>query len=1039
VCLNPDGRLLAAGGEDGVVRLWRVATGRQMAALGGHSATVYAVAFSPDGASLASASKDKTVRLWRVATGQEMAMLEGHVGPVYDVSFSPDGAALASASADKTIKLWDIASGRQTATLKGHSGAVYSVCFSLNGMALASGSSDGFAKLWNVTTGANTATLDGHAGAVGCVAFSPNGAFLASGHSKGVIKLWDVAPGQEKATLKGHADVVRAVSFSPDGATLASASDDGTVKVWDLAAGRERATIRGHSGQVQDVKFGPDGTTLASAGIDGTVRLWDVSSSPEKATLEGRSGSVYGVAFSPDGAWLVSGGQDSTVRVWDMESRRVVSKLAGHSGSVRAVAVSPDKGTIASGGYDRIIRLWDATSGRERAILKGHAAPVRALSFSPHGGTLASASDDKTIKLWDMAAVAEAASAQDNGPLTAGASPGPTATLTGHSGSVLCLSFSPDGRTLASGSSDKTIKLWHVADRQDGGAPKDLTGRDKATFAPQSHSVTSVSFSPDGKTLASASHKTVRLWDAATGREKRVLEGHTDLIWCVSFSPSGELLASASVDGSVKLWDVATGREKGTLRGRAVPVRWVCFSPDGATLASANEDGTAKCWDVSAGRPIGVAPATEMTGSRLDRFDVQPAALPTGLQAQDLVSCRQATATVSHASSVDVASAPLPWAERNPNRWIPGADTGQALALYHLALVRERQRRDEEARALHEKAAAVSDPAQRQWAERSRFRLDHMPWLKPRPEPPKPGTVLVNPADGAEMVWIPAGRFMMGSNRDESERVFDKFGWNKAYLDKYGRGESPMHKVQLDGFWMYKCEVTVRQFQQFVEATGYKTAAEKAGKSRHFVLAKKKWQYVEGLSWRHPFKKDEPAKPDHPVVHVSWNDAQAYCQWAGVQLPTEAQWEYAERGGATGLDGQPHHVVVWGSDAPTKPVGNWLDGSLIRRMAPSNISKFAGCDDGHAFTAPVASYPANAFGLHDMASNACEWCADWYGEHYYEFSPTRNPTGPSSGNYRVVRGGAWSTAPANRRVSRRCWGRPGGCCSNIGFRCARTP
>ncbi len=1029
VCFSPDGRLLAAGGEDGVVRLWRVATGRQMAALRGHAGAVYAVAFSPDGASLASASQDKTVRLWRVATGQEKAQLEGHAGPVYDVSFSPNGAALASASADKTIKLWDLASGRQTATLQGHSGAVHSVCFSLNGIALASGSSDGFAKLWNVTTGANTATLDGHAGAVGCVAFSPNGAFLASGYSKGVIKLWDAALGQEKATLKGHTDVVRAVSFSPDGATLASASDDGAVKVWNLAAGRERATIRGHSGQVQDVSFDPDGTTLASAGIDSTARLWDISSSPERVILEGRSGSVYGAAFSPDGAWLVSGGQDGTVRTWDMEPGRVVSKLAGHAGPVRAVAVSPDGGAIASGGDDRIIRLWDATSGRERAILKGHAAPVRALSFSPHGETLASASDDKTIKLWDVAA-----SAQDNGQSTAGASPGPTATLAGHSGSVLCLSFSPDGRTLASGSSDKTIKFWRVADWQDGDAPRELTGTDKAMFAPQPHSVTSVRFSPDGKTLASASHKTVRLWDVATGREKRVLDGHTDRIWCVSFSPNGELLASASSDGTVKLWDMATGRERGTFRGHAAPVRWVGFSPDGATLGSASQDGTVKLWDVSAGAPIAVARATEMTGSRLERFEVQPAALPAGLQAQDLVSRRQATAAVSPA-----AGAPLPWAERNPNRWIPGADTGQALALYHLALVRERQRRDDEARALHERAAALSDPAQRKWADRSRARLDRMPWLKPRPEPPKPGTVRVNPADGAEMVWIPAGRYLMGTNRDENERVFDKFRWDKAYLDRSGRGESPMHLVQLEGFWMYKCEVTVRQFQQFVQATGYKTDAEKAGKSRHFVLAKKKWEAVEGLSWRHPLRRDEPAKPDHPVVHTSWNDAQAYCQWAGVQLPTEAQWEYAQRGGCTGLDGQPRHVVVWDGDVPTEPMGNWLDGSLMRQMAPSNVSKSAAYNAGHVFTAPVASYPANAFGLHDMAGNVCEWCSDWYGEHYYEFSPTRNPSGPSNGNYRIVRGGAWSTAPANQRVSRRCWSKPGGGASNIGFRCARSP
>ena len=211
-------------------------------------------------------------------------------------------------------------------------------------------------------------------------------------------------------------------------------------------------------------------------------------------------------------------------------------------------------------------------------------ASVYSAAFSPDGKTLASVSDDETVKLWYMATGKEQATFQGHTEADK--------ESTGAIHSVMSVAFSPDGKTLAAASYDMTVKVWDVATAK------------RTTLQGHTHAVYSVAFSPDGKTLASASgDKTVRLWDLATNKERAVLQGHTEPVISVAFSPDGKILASAGVDKSVKLWDVATGRERATLQGTEA-VWSVAFSPDGKTLASAggtisNAPGELKLWDVA--------------------------------------------------------------------------------------------------------------------------------------------------------------------------------------------------------------------------------------------------------------------------------------------------------------------------------------------------------------------------------------------------------------------------------------------------------
>ncbi len=262
------------------------------------------------------------------------------------------------------------------------------------------------------------------------------------------------------------------------------------------------------------------------------------------------------------------------------------------------------------------------------------------------------------------------------------------------------------------------------------------------------------------------------------------------------------------------------------------------------------------------------------------------------------------------------------------------------------------------------------------------------------------------------MVWIPGGEFTMGDER---------------FPDAV-----PLHQVVVDGFWIDKTEVTNAEYARFVAATGYKTIAEQQPDPRDFPGAPKEklvpgsivfdppkgvqlaeckecgscpwWDWKPGANWKHPEGPESSieGKDNHPVVHIAWDDAVAYAKWAGKRLPTEAEWEFAARGG---LERKPYY---WGDEL--KPGGKWM-ANIFQGDFPTNNT----AEDGYRTTAPVGSYPPNPYGLVDMVGNVWEWCSDWYRPNYYSVSPRYNPQGPSSSldpreptiPKRVIRGGSF--------------------------------
>ena len=548
--------------------------------LAGDTGAVYSVAFSPDRTVLASASADRTIRLWNVATGRQIGKpLTGDKGEVNSVVFSPDGAVLASGGDDGTIRLWNVATRRQIGKpLAGGDGAIESVAFSRSGATLASGGDDGTVRLWDVATRTEIgAPLIGGTQTVNSVAFSRNGTMLASGDKDGTIRVWDLATGTETdllTGLTGDTRAVNSVAFSPDGTTLASGGSDDTIRFWDTGTGIQiGAPLIAGTKAVNSVAFSPGGTMLASGGSDYTVRLWDVATRAEIGSpLTGHNGIVNSVAFSRNGTVLASGSNDDSVRLWNVPASR---QLGGAlTGAVDSVALSRNGKILASGGADGTIRLWNVPAGTEIGRPLGGGGAIDSVAFSSNGQILASGGADHMIRLWDVATRREIGN-----PLTGGA------------GRVNSVAFSPNGKILASGGADGTIRLWDVTTR-----------RPTGELAGDAYAVVTVAFSPNGQILASGSTDyTVRLWDVATRTEiGNPLTGDTESVDSVAFSPDGEILASGGADGTIRLWDVTTGLEIGApFMGETGSVDSVAFDRDGQTLASGSADGTTRLWDVA--------------------------------------------------------------------------------------------------------------------------------------------------------------------------------------------------------------------------------------------------------------------------------------------------------------------------------------------------------------------------------------------------------------------------------------------------------
>lgn len=593
LAVSPDGRFAVSSGGldyagafqwksslDADLRLWDLASGREVGRLSGQSGHVGCVAFSPDARHVAGAAgHEKSVRVWDVRSGKAIQLLEGHTAEVNGVAYSPDGRRLLSASWDKTLRLWDATTGVELLRFGEGLSDWSRVAFSPDGrFTLAAGLER--LSWFDLATGEEVHRFAAEGLKLGRVvgaAVSSNGRYVLSGSAESddhAVRLWDTNTGKLIRTLGYFGTNVHAVAFTPDGEHALATGFDSSLRLWRVADGVEefRAAL---ASPVVSLAVTPDGRHALAGCVDRSIRVVQLDN-PHPPTpvgevrqMLGHTSSVRAVAVAPNGRIGYSVCWDRTLRAWDLNTGRELRRIGEGTNPAEELALSADGRRMISAHSSDPVRIWDLESGKELFALKGHTANVHTVAIADDGLHGLSGGADNTVRLWDLKT-------------------GKTLrTLSGHTGVVCALAFCKDGRRALSGSHDKTMRLWDLE-----------TGQELKKFEGFADWVLGLAVSPDGRHALSTGGpgNTARLWDLQTGAEVRRFVGHARQLHSVAFSSDGKHALTGAFDGTLRYWSVSGGTAKGIYGGHFGYVTSVTFCRDDTYALSGGQDGTVRLW-----------------------------------------------------------------------------------------------------------------------------------------------------------------------------------------------------------------------------------------------------------------------------------------------------------------------------------------------------------------------------------------------------------------------------------------------------------
>jgi WD40 repeat protein len=516
LAIADNGSQLAVAVSDKAVRLFSLASGKELTELSGHVGIVNSLAFSEDGKQILSGSADKTARLWENATGKCVKEFKGHSAGVNIVVLSEDGKVAASIGNDKTARLWNTDSGKQLHEISTEklSGTPRQLVFSGDGKSLIALMSPNTAIWWNVSTGEEARKFDTKSGAGNITALTWDGARCATADNAGHIQLLDTSNGKDVSPGVGHQRAVESIAISPDGKLLASASLDKFIIIWDRKSGRQLHRLEGHEAAVGFVGFSGDGKTLVSAatdlnGKDRDVWLWDVESGKQIERLSGQGGPILNMAMSADGKLVAcsyffspkGSCTDSAVIIWDIAQRKELRRIEVGTESSNSVAFSPDGKNLVWLGWRSEFHVVDVASGTELRVVQPDVdkqIQSFGLRFSPVDSTAALELADGTFRIWNVV----------------------------------------NGSQLRSMAAKDTRYLEHYEGRFMG--------------------LQRLAFSPDSKFVAVGGQRdhSIALLEVVSGKERVRLKGHKGQVQPVAFAPDGQTLYSGSSDGTLLAWDL---------------------------------------------------------------------------------------------------------------------------------------------------------------------------------------------------------------------------------------------------------------------------------------------------------------------------------------------------------------------------------------------------------------------------------------------------------------------------------------------------
>jgi WD40 repeat protein/serine/threonine protein kinase len=602
---STDGQSLASGGEDNVIIVWNAQTGAPLRQLRGHASHVTSCAFSPSGEFLLSGGRDEQLKLWRPADGGEtraLAAQEDDGQGVLSARFSADGGQVVSASRDFTASLWDVASlDRRQHFAEGHDFLATAAAFYADGTRVATAAMDGTVRIWNVATGAELNRLAG-TGYAAIVAVSDDGRWVATASTGPDALVWDATTGELAATLKGgDATTMSALRFAPGSSELlATGNGDGEIHLWrrDLDSGvwHPTALPRVHSRGITALAFVAEGARLISASRDNTCTQWNV---PAHREIPGAAlrhpEAVADMAVTRNGQTAFTICDDGQLREWSLADARLV-RVLGATGDAEAkftsVDASADGSLVAAANATAgTIRIWNTTTGAELTAPNGAnaAATTAWLDFGRDSN-----------RIWGVRFVPDGqqllAIGGNDAVLRDVQTAGVLRRFSPHS-VVAAADISPDGTRVATGSWDRTVKIWDAA-----------TGR-VIVKLPELHAdaINSIVYSPTGDRLLTASKDgTARLWNATTGAPlEPVLRGHTGEIHQACFSPDGTHILTAGADSTARVWNALTGAEAlPPLAGHKWGVLSAAYSANGERIITGSEDNSAIVWNAKTGELI---------------------------------------------------------------------------------------------------------------------------------------------------------------------------------------------------------------------------------------------------------------------------------------------------------------------------------------------------------------------------------------------------------------------------------------------------